>query len=160
MRQWQDPDATHLPVSTTGASQKTAITTWPPGHRGRGSRRSAAEGRLRLPQPGPHIPRQTRVLEPRISTARADGLLQRAYDGLARSAAEAGIARAAQDRIFMQVDPLIIMSIRRFAVLSGQTHSRYAYELGANGCGENATYRGLLRLRVSSPTPAAAASMI
>jgi hypothetical protein len=59
-----------------------------PGHGSRGSRRSAAEGRLRFPQPGPHIPRQTRVLELRISTARADGLLLPAYDGLARSAAE------------------------------------------------------------------------
>jgi hypothetical protein len=33
MRQWQDPDATHLLVSTMGASQKTVdhhLAAWPP----------------------------------------------------------------------------------------------------------------------------------
>jgi hypothetical protein len=39
-----------------------------------------------------NIPRQTRVLELRTSTARADGLLLHAYDGLARSAAEECVA--------------------------------------------------------------------
>jgi hypothetical protein len=29
MRQWQDADATHLPVSTMCVSQKTVDHTWP-----------------------------------------------------------------------------------------------------------------------------------
>lgn len=49
------------------------MTTWPPWpRRPRQPRRSAAEGIRWFRQPGPRAPRQTRVLERRLSTACAD----------------------------------------------------------------------------------------